>query len=157
MTDGSSSAEISKARETVFRMLRMRPRSEKELRDKLKLKEFSDDTIDATIEYLKKIRLIDDQQFARAWINSRLSRPFGLKRIQFELQNKGVSKNIIQQQFDTVKETYEEKEVVVELAKRRYARYKNIDTTKAKRRVFDYLARRGFSAEAINTAMRELK
>lgn len=152
----SSGSEKVKARESAFRLLKLRPRSEYELRQKLERKQYSDETIDETIQYLKQLQLIDDRRFTKAWINSRLARPFGLNRIRQELKLKGIEEQIIKEELSTAKETFTEDEAVSNLAQRRFAKYKNIERIKAKRRTYEYLARRGFSGGAITKALRQL-
>ena len=151
-----SGPEKIKARETVFRLLKLRPRSEHEIRQKLEKKEFSHDIIDETIQYLKHIQLIDDRRFAKAWIHSRLARPFGLNRIRFELKTKGINNQIIQEELSGAKETFAEDEAVLALAQRRFQKYKRVEKLKAKRRTFEFLVRRGFSSDAISKALRQL-
>lgn len=152
----SSGSEKAKARESAFRLLKLRPRSEYELRQKLGRKQYSDETIDETIQYLKQLQLIDDRRFTKAWINSRLARPFGLNRIRQELKLKGIEEQIIKEELSTAKETFTEDETVLNLAQRRFKRYKNIERIKAKRRTYEYLVRRGFSSAAITKALRQL-
>ena len=144
------------ARNAAFRLLKLRPRSEHEIRQKLKQKNFTDDIIEHTIQYLTKIQLLDDRRFTKAWVNSRLARPFGLNRIRQELKIKGRDNTIIQEELSTAKETFTEDETVLELAQRRFKRYRNIERIKAKRRTFEYLVRRGFSGAAISKAVRQL-
>ena len=89
------SNELAKAKNAVFRLLKYRSRSRKELQDRLRHKKFSENTINQAIVYFDSLDLIDDQAFAVNWLNSRLSRPLGLRRIFFELKRKGISKDIL--------------------------------------------------------------
>ena len=148
--------EYARAKNSVLRLLKIRQRSEQELRTKLKLQKISEAVIDQVIQYFKKLRFIDDRQFARSWIRGRLTRPFGLDRIRFELKTKGIANDIIKEQITSAKENYNEYETVMELARRRFSRYKGIEPLKAKQRTFGYLSRRGFSIEAIQSAIRKL-
>ena len=148
--------EHARAKNTVFRLLKIRQRSEQELRNKLKLKKISATVIDQTIEYFKKLRFIDDKQFAQSWIRGRLMRPYGFDRIRFELKTKGIAADIIKEQLNSAKENYNEYETVLELARWRFSRYKGIEPLKAKQRTFGYLSRRGFSIEAIQSAIKKL-
>ena len=150
------SKEIVQAKTIAFRLLKIRSRSENEIRERLKQKHISSATIDHTVVVLKNTRLIDDQQFTKDWIQARLNRPFGLRRIHVELIKKGINKEIIKEEFAQIKTYYQESEIVETLAKRRAARYANIDRQKRKKRVFDYLARRGFSLDAIQKAIQTL-
>ncbi|MCX5696205.1 MAG: regulatory protein RecX [Candidatus Omnitrophica bacterium] len=146
---------FDKARDYAFLLLKFRLRSVNELVGRLKLKKIPEETIKEVVSFLKEKRFIDDNIFARAWINSRLKRPLGLRRIKQELRQKGVDKEIIEAETAKVKD-YSEVETVLDLAKGRLSRLKGIDQISAKRRVYAYLARRGFSPEVIIDTLNQL-
>ena len=148
--------EFQKAKLIAFRLLKIRGRSEEELTKRLKLKNIPSEITSETIGYLKIAGLINDRRFAKDWIQSRLNRPFGLRRIWLELKEKGIDPEIIKEELAHVKAGYQENDIVETLAKRRAARYTNIDSQKRKKHVFDYLARRGFSLESIHKVIKEL-
>lgn len=133
--------------------MKFRLRSEKEVRERLRRKKFSPEIIENTVSFLKEKRFIDDNDFARAWIRSRIKRPLGIRRLKLELGAKGVDKALIDAQIDELKGDYNEEEVVRKIARERLSRSKGIDRQKAKKRVYAYLLRRGFSPEAIIEAL----
>jgi regulatory protein len=130
-------------------LLKFRLRSEKEVRDRLKKKKFDAETIEDTVSFLKEKAFIDDEQFARAWIRSRVKKPLGIRRLKVELRLKGIDKAIIDAGINELKSDYSEEDVVKSIAKNRLSRLKGIDQQKAKKRVYAYLLRRGFSPESI--------
>ncbi len=152
------SAEESSARARLyaFYLLKFRNRSQYEIETKLKEKKYSDGIIEQTIDYLKKARFIDDRRFARDWIKARLNKPFGLKRISFELKHKGVDEEIIQGAVNEIKDTFLEEALVLSLAQKQTAKYGNIEPLKVKQRLFGFLSRRGFSMEAIQKAIQKI-
>ena len=152
----NAAKNLKKAREAVFRLLKVRFRSEQEIRERLKRKEFPQDTIEQTIEYFKKGEFIDDRQFAQKWISSRLLKPFGVNRIQFELKSKGIQDEIIKEALKDVTNDYLEEEVVLSLVKRQVSKYKNRDLNKSRQRIYGYLARRGFRSGVILKALERL-
>jgi regulatory protein len=144
------------ARNTVFRLLKIRLRSEQEIRLKLKLKHYEQNVIDETVKYFKQIRLIDDQQFTQGWISSRLTKPFGLKRIRYELKLKGIPEELLKEKISEVRDQYDEFEVVFRLAKSRFAKYKGLEERIAKQRIMGYLSRRGFDLSTIRQVVQKL-
>ena len=144
------------ARVAALRFLKIRPRSVGELKEKLKNKNFSREEIEATIEYLTEIKLLDDRAFTKSWIAYRLSRPFGFRRIYSELSSKGVAKEIIEEAIAQAKGQYAETDVILELARRRWSRLSGIDLQKKKKRVGDFLLRRGFPMDAVIKVLRKL-
>ena len=73
-----------------------------------------------------------------------------------ELAEKGISKDSVRGYWDEVKENYDELEVVRTLVKKRARLYNNIDPLKRKKRVMDYLARRGFQLDIIMKVIKEI-
>ena len=148
---------LSKARTAVFRLLKIRIRSEQEIAERLKTKKFDSSIIKETIRYFKDIELINDRIFAQSWIRSRLNKPFGLGRIKNELKAKGISEDILQEELEKIKaDDYQESEIVLKVAQRRASIYRNVDPLKLKQRLFGYLARRGFSSESIYKALKKI-
>ncbi|MFA5088319.1 MAG: regulatory protein RecX [Candidatus Omnitrophota bacterium] len=158
MKSPACSSEEKKARDIVFRLLKIRPRSEAEIRERLRLKEVSDTLSEKTIEYFLKSDLLNDRRFTRMWIASRLAKPLGLRRISQELKRKGIAAELIQEEMKAISADYalSEESVVLSLAQRRFQKYKTVDRQKARRRICEYLARRGFNISAISKAVRDL-
>jgi regulatory protein len=147
---------IQDAKEAVFRLLRVRFRSEKEIRDRLIRKGFGRENIDGVVRYFKDIDLINDRRFTRKWIASRLAKPFGANRIRFELKEKGVEDSLVQEELEQATKEYSEFEAVAELAKRQTAKYRGIEAGKMRQRVYAYLCRRGFTYQTVMKAVRGL-
>lgn len=148
--------EFKRAKKVSFQFLKIRNRSEKEIRDQLLKKKISVEVIKQTIIHLKKLELINDRQFARDWIAMRLQKPLGRRRIFFELKQKGISDEILEEQIAALPRQEKEEQIVEALALRRWERYKNLDETKKKRRVFEYLARRGFEVDTVKKVVEHL-
>jgi len=156
LASNSQSHNPEKARAYAFLLLKFRLRSGNELKAKLKQKGFSEELAGATVSFLKNKELIDDRVFARGWILSRLKRRFGLRRIEQELLQKGVDKEIIKNSLSQVKEDYNESQIVSQLARQRFSKLKSIEPLKAKARVYAYLIRRGFASDIAGEVLNKL-
>jgi len=143
-------------RQSALRFLKIRPRSVKELKEKLENKSFEAQEIKQTIEWLKSTKLLDDRSFTKSWIQYRLARPFGFRRIILELKEKGIDPAIIDEEIAFVQEQTDESNSALELAQRRYERLAGIEVIKKKKRVFDFLFRRGFSPDIIFKVLKRL-
>ncbi len=147
---------LEKAKNYAFLLLKFRLRSEHEIASRLKRKKFEDKVIKETIDFLRDRDFLNDNLFAKSWIESRLKKPLGLRRIKEELRIKGINAEIIDSQIQELKDLYPEEEIVVNLARQRLARLRNIEPLKAKRRVFAFLLRRGFSPDVITEAINKI-
>ena len=130
-------------------LLKFRQRSEQELRERLEKKKFDKQIIEETLSFLKERSFIDDSSFAKSWIDSRIKKPLGIRRLKAELLIKGISKAIIDSCIDEIKENYPESKIVAGIVKDRLDKLKGCDPQKAKKRVYAYLLRRGFSPETV--------
>lgn len=135
---------VKQARKFAFNSLKIRNRSEQEIRVYLIKKKCSPEVIAEVIPYLQKAQLLNDRQFARDWIRMRLRKPWGIRRIFFELQHKGIEPEVLKEEIAAATEDYSSQETLTELAAKRIEKYKNLDGEKAKKRLFQYLAQRGF-------------
>lgn len=147
---------FNKARDYAFRLLKFRMRSRKELFERLKRKKFDLDIIDRVIAFLREKEFINDEEFAKAWVESKLKRPLGLRRISEELKIKGIDKEIIDKVLASAKNNYDEEAIVMELAKKRLPRLKGIELRKVKSRLYSYLLRRGFSPDVVSGVITQL-
>ena len=146
------------AKAAALRFLKIRPRSIAELKEKLEVKGFSSTEIETTVLDLLASGLLDDRAFTKSWINYRLARPFGFRRIILELKDKGIDPEIIEQAVAEIKDSsYSPEIVALELAKRRWQRLPDIDPVKKKKRVLDFLLRRGFDVDVAIKILKQLK
>lgn len=147
---------LRKAQSIVYRLLKYRLYSEHEIREKLKSRKLPAPIIKRTIQTFKELALIDDGQFARQWIASRLKKPFGPNRIRQELKTKGIDQDIIDRALKEATLEYDEPAVALGCARRRAALSRTDDPEKTKQRVYAYLCRRGFSMNSIMQAIKTL-
>ncbi len=143
-------------RTSALRFLKIRPRAVEELKVKLEAKGFEEKDITETLKWLQDIQLLDDRAFTKSWIQYRLARPFGFMRIIRELKQKGVSDDIIQEAVASAREDYSSEETALEVAKRRWQRFSSIDPQKRKKRIHDFLLRRGFAPSDVLKVIKKL-
>jgi len=108
-----------------------------------------------TIEKLKEYDLINDFEFATAWVKERLAhKPRGKKLLKHELWKKGVKKDIIDQV--TEESCQDEDKSASKLLEKIKKRYRNLEPEVARRRMLSLLLRRGFSYENAKNALTHL-
>ncbi|MCM8790002.1 MAG: recombination regulator RecX [Candidatus Omnitrophica bacterium] len=144
------------AKNYAFLLLKYRLRSENEIYQRLKKKNFPEAVIKKTISFLKEKGFIDDELFAKSWINSRLKKSLGLKRIRSELKLKGLDSGLIEESISKAKENYSQEQAAAEIAQKRVLKLKGIEPKKARQRLYAYLLRRGFSPDIIIDVMNNL-
>lgn len=149
-------AELKRARFCALKIINFRPRSVEELTQKLKEKGFSGEVITQILPEFSKKGLVDDAKFSRLWVSSRMAaKPKGKALLRRELKQKGVADEVISGILKESGEEYDEYEVVRKLADERMRCLAGLDKTTAKRRLFGYLRRRGFSVDMIMRVIKE--
>jgi regulatory protein len=82
--------------DAAARFLEVRPRSIDEVRRRLREAGYRADLVDGSIERLADLGMLDDEAFARAWVESRdRARPRGERALRSELRRKGVGGAIV--------------------------------------------------------------
>ncbi|MFH0769261.1 MAG: RecX family transcriptional regulator [Chloroflexota bacterium] len=131
----------------AVRYLSYRPRSESELKDRLRRHGFDTDSQEAAITRLKEQGLLNDVAFAQFWKDNRESfSPRSQRLIRLELRRKGVANDILDQVIGAVDD--DDSAYRAALSKARSLPHS--DYLSFRRRLGEYLKRRGFSYEVIN-------
>lgn len=143
-----------KAKEAALNLLSYRARSEKEISQKLKGKGYSQAIIEDVITDLRRVNLLEDYEFACGWIRDRLkNRPRGVALLRQELIRKGIEKEIIEKALEEFYPEDEEVKIASELIRKRGKRYRELDRKIARKRMTDFLLRRGFSYEVVKVVL----
>ncbi len=141
-------AKTDKAYNQALGMIARRPRSEWEMREYLKRKEYDPELIEELIGRLYVAKWLNDEDFARKWVdNRRLLKATSKRRLTQELKAKRVSDVIIRV---VLAEDYtDEIAVLRELVVRKTQQTRYQDTQK----LIAYLIRQGFNYADIKSAL----
>jgi len=147
-------------REAALKLLERTRRTRRDLERRLKEKDFDAATIAATLDRLAEVGLVDDVEYARAWLAGRWGRkPSGWRRLVHELRAKGVSEEDAEKARELLSERGSAPDEVgsaaklVAQARKRYAR---LEPQAQRQRLYALLARRGYDSDVIRRAL-ELK
>jgi len=138
------------ARERAFQQamhfLSYRARSESEIRQNLRKHEIPEPLIEQTLERLRQDGLANDHQFARAWVENRsVFRPRSRRLMAMELRQKGLTEEAVSSAVERV----DDEALAYEAAQKRAARFKGLEWNEFRKKLSDFLARRGFSYSVI--------
>ena len=145
------------AREAALHLLAVRPRSAAELARRLRAKGYSEAETAPVLERLAELGMIDDAAFAGMLARDRVRlRPQGRRRLLGELRAKGVDEDTARAAFAGALESESIDEL--ELARRAAAKWRpraGEEPASARRRLYGYLARRGFDGEVVREVVEE--
>lgn len=142
--------EAHEAATAALRLLRYRPRSEHELRQRLAEKEYSAGAIDEAIDRIRAWGLIDDAEFAAEWVRGRRRRRGKSKgALERELRDKGIADGHIADAVADIDDSDEWEQatdlVRTRLSRRPGAALSGDGVVGERRRLVAFLARRGYA------------
>lgn len=141
-------AVLDKAYMRSLDLIMRRQRSEWEVRDYLKRKDYDLDTIEKTVDRLKKASYVDDAKFAESWIrNRRLLKSTSKRKLFTELKQKRVDESVINSALE--EDETDEIQILRELVekKRQQSRYQD------DQKLIAFLLRQGFNYEQIKEVL----
>ena len=124
-----------------MRILARGPRSEKELRERLRRRGFGRAAADGAVDRMRALGYLDDAAFARFWVESRQSAtPRSGRFVEWELTRKGIDREVA---ASAVAELSDES-AAYEAARRRLRSLRGLDRATFQRRLGSFLTSRGF-------------
>jgi regulatory protein len=153
LIDTIKSAEAeTRAKNIAINYLSYRPRSSKEIIFHLTKKGFEHECAENVTRHLQSVKMIDDNQFAHAFVRDRLKRkPTGETLLRQQLLTKGISSAMADKILTELVSPQSQQASALQAAKRKIHLTQNltkkIDAEKRKKHILDFLLRRGFSYE----------
>jgi regulatory protein len=137
----------------ALRFLSQRPRSEAEVRARLRRYGYDADTIGQVLSKLKEQKLVDDAAFARFWRENRENfRPRGRRLMDLELRQKGVDAETIAE----VMEGVDDELSAYRAARRKVRSLSGLDYPSFRKHLGAFLRQRGFAYEVINRIIKQV-
>lgn len=148
LTSLKDTATTDKAFGRSLNLLSRRARSEWELRDYLKRKEYGTEVVEAVIAKLASYGYVDDKAFALQWVDSRrLLKATSKRRLQQELRQKHIASDVIDEVL--AEDETDDRLVLRQLVEKKCSRYPD------KIKFMQYLSRQGYRYEDIKAVLEE--
>lgn len=147
---------LIRCKNSALRIIEKSYKTEKEVIEKLRLKGYGDTAINRSIEFLKEYNFINDLNYTKAFINDKLN-SVGSQKIKYNLLQKGISKEIIEEElYNSNKEN--ERNVAFNLAKKKVniIKKKENDNYKISGKLYRYLISKGYSYDITNEVVKEI-
>jgi regulatory protein len=151
--------DLAAALQKAYRLLSLRPHSEKELEKKLREKGFPAVVIKETLEKLHDLKYLNDASFAKSLArNLAVNKLWGNKKIAASLREKGLAAELINSSLEKAREEVSEEEAIEVLIKKKTAKKKSSAfDVKEKQRIFQSLMGRGFPPGLILNKLGRIK
>jgi regulatory protein len=144
-----------RAKDICLRLLTDGPRTAAQLTTAMSRRGIEPEVAEAVLARLTDVGLIDDAAFAAAWVTSRhVGRGLARRALAHELRSRGVADPVVE---EAVAELDPDREAATarELAAKRLAATRGLDTTVRFRRTAALLARKGYSSQLSYRVIRE--
>jgi regulatory protein len=106
ISDALKKQDVIDAKKKAYSFVSYKPRSEYEVRKRLKDKEYGSEVIEIAIEFLYRYKLLDDKKFIESYLRSYLERkPAGKFKLENELKKKGLPEELI---YNSIRNIYNE-------------------------------------------------
>lgn len=145
----------------AYHFISFRPRSEKEIREFLqkkrkKLGQTTEVIFQRVLDRLRELGYLDDEKFVRWWIDQRqLHRPKGMRFIVAELRGKGIAQDVIDAVI-TQESEHSELDGARSIVNKKMKQWKTLPIPEKKKKIYEHLARRGFTSELIRHIIDEV-
>ena len=151
--------DLEAAKQKAFRLLSLRPHSEKELEKKLREKGFPAVVIKETLEKLHDLKYLNDASFANQWArNLAVNKLWGNKKIIASLREKGLTAELMELSIEKAREELPEEAALEILIKKKAAKNKSAALDfKEKQKIFQALMGRGFPPGLILNKLGRIK
>lgn len=147
---------LAKARDRAYLLLSYRARSEHEVRERLTRAGFEADIVEEVIARLYDLNFLDDKDFAQRFVRHRMeSRPLGRRALAWELRRKGLDAETVAEATEAVDEETE-RAAARKAAQTRMKKLAEMDGREARRRLAEFLQRRGFGWDTIKCVSDEM-
>lgn len=145
--------QLEEARDKALSFLAVRPRSEREIRQRLAGKKYPEEIINQVIARLGDVKLVDDRDFAKFWVETREGfKPRSKRALQYELRQKGVGAEEITRAIRKV----DDSDSAYRAAHSKALRYQDLDIKEFREKLTGFLARRGFDYTVTRNAVNRL-
>jgi regulatory protein len=145
--------DVEQVYERALKFLAPRPRSEDEVRRRLKQRAVEPGIVDSVVERLRRAGLLDDQAFANYWVENRASfRPRSRRALRAELRQKGLSEEAVRAALETA----DDSSTASTVAAQRARRLAGLPRDEFRRKLGEFLARRGFGYDVIEPVVNRL-
>lgn len=147
---------LPESRSYALKLLQYRPRSRKEMQQRLSKKGFDEDEISNTLRFLEDTGLIEDRLLASGLMRDAVERRYlGRKGVESLLYQRGIDKELINEMLSSHTEDMEI-EAAKRLIEKRFKTLKGYPQDIIARRLIGMLRRRGFSGDVINRSLAEI-
>lgn len=146
--------QVERSYSAALNFLSFRPRSRGEIEEYFRKRKTDPIVVEAVVQRLERLGLLDDREFARFWVENRQTfRPRGTRALRSEMLQKGIEREVVDEALATIGD---EAAVAYEAGMKKMRSYAGLEEREFFRKMVGFLQRRGFPYETSAEAARKL-
>ena len=157
--DAEPLTDLAACREAALKLLERQRRTRADLERRLRDRGYAPAVIAGVLERLAGVGLVDDAEYARAWLAGRWGRrAAGWRKLEQDLRGRGLSpediargRAMLEERTGPMDEEHAARRVLEQVARR----YRGLDPRTRRQRLTALLLRRGFDLDAVREALRQ--
>lgn len=148
--------EFMKCKSSALKIVERSYKTEKEIFNKLITKEYSKESINRTIEFLREYNLINDRNYVKMYVKDKLKSQ-GKNKIKYNLKRKGISDELIIEELSKIDDE-DSKNGAIILAQKKYNELKRreSDQYKLSQKLYRFLISKGYNYDLASDVMKEV-
>lgn len=139
--------------EQALKYLGIKPRSIKEIHDYLTKKQYPADEIDIALKRLIELKFLNDDDFARAFTESKQRQGKSKQTIEFELKLKGINKDQSEEILEDATSDFNTAFTYIQKHIRLFERY---EPEEKQKKIINRLRSRGYNWDTISKVLKKL-
>ena len=137
----------------AMKYLALKDRTVSEMQTYLDGKDFGEADVDATVERLIELRLLDDRRYAQRYVETRLNaKPVSRRHLYEQLKSHGIEEQYIREAMEQTDED-DERENALSVARKFARQFKDLEPDKRRMRVMSRLQARGYGYDTARNAL----
>lgn len=155
--DIRQAAALHETKKAAVKALGRRSRTREGLGRDLLRRGFPESAVADVLQWLADRHYLNDELYARSRLETLRQRKLGTAAIQYKLLQEGVPREMVESVLAEQARDFEETEVACELATRHDRRWAALEWPRRRQKIYQLLARRGFTSETIREALARIE
>lgn len=152
----SKEDNFMKCKNAALRIIERTLKTEKEIREKLVLKEYDEESINRSIDFLKEYNFLNDESYARMYVRDK-SKGQGKNKIKYSLIRKGLDEEMIIEELSKI-DSEEEENIAYEMALKKYntIQKRESDDYKLSQKLYRFLISKGYGYDVASRVIKKI-
>lgn len=148
--------EFMKCKNSALKIVERSYKTEKEIYNKLIAKEYSKESINRAIEFLREYKLINDENYVKMYVKDKLKSQ-GKNKIKYNLKRKGIPDELINEELSKI-DYDDSKDGAIILAQKKYNELQRRESDKYKlsQKLYRFLISKGYNYDLASDVMKEV-